>query len=65
MGKSNPDSMTVKQAFLAPTLLAASLLGGLTLAALLGLGYESRAALENCKARGTDATSCHLIVYGR
>ena len=57
--------MTAKQAFLAPTLFAASLLGGLTLVALLGLAYESRSALEMCKARGTDATSCHLIVYGR
>ena len=57
--------MTAKQAFLAPTIFAASVLGGLTLVALLGLAYESRAALENCQARGTDATSCYLIVYGR
>ena len=57
--------MTAKQALLTPTIFAASLLGGLTLVALLGLGYESRAALETCQARGTDATSCHLIVYGR
>lgn len=57
--------MTAKQAFLAPTIFAASLLGGLTLFALLGLSYESRAALENCQARGIDATSCHLMVYGR
>ena len=57
--------MTAKQALLAPTVFAASLLGGLTLVALLGLGYESRVALENCQARGTDATSCHLMVYGR
>ena len=57
--------MTTKQALFTPAVFAASLLGGLTLVALLGLGYESRAALETCQARGTDATSCHLIVYGR
>jgi hypothetical protein len=57
--------MTAKQALLTPVVFAASLLGGLTLVALLGLEYESRSALEICKSRGTDATSCHLIVYGR
>jgi Flp pilus assembly protein protease CpaA len=57
--------MTANQALLTPVFLAASVLGGLTIVGLLGLGYESRSALEMCKARGMDATSCHLIVYGR
>ena len=57
--------MTAKQALLSPIIFVASVLGGLTIYGLLELGYESRSALELCKARGTDATSCHLIVYGR
>ncbi len=49
----------------APSLLAASVFGGLWLAASLTLGLESRSLLAQCQATSADPASCHLRIYGR